>query len=202
MEKLCVYITPEHYKVLSWYSKHAKKSMTDIMKEAIDWFDPELHGPFVYASFSRMSRVIELPDNYMKAVNTYSRAYELSNPKTISVIMWLFVNHNADILSNKSITEIPDTIPVRFEKDVISKIGKGKLGTIVKLAVDEYINKGLDNRTLVGTKEKGVKKERRNVYLKDELRTKLLELSNKMRCYPQHIIADAVAEYMEGRDED
>jgi len=204
MSKLCVYITLEHHKLLSWHSKNKKKSYTEIMKDAIDWFDPELHGPFVYSpSQHRVSRVVNIPDAHMEAVTAYSDAYELTDPKTISVIMWLYVSHHGQELKESKLEDIPSVLPLNIDNFIKSRLDGMNVSDTVHRAIVQYMaNETYKGRNVSATRERGVTKNRINVYVKKQTKSKLLVLANNMRAFPQHIVADALAEYLgEGNEQ-
>ena len=198
MKKMCVYLTPDHLNTLMWYCKNTKKELSEVMKEAIDWFDPELHGPFVYASFARKSRVIKLPDNYMNAIKAYAEGYLLSNPKTASVIMWLYVTNNAEDLREVEVKDIPNNVPVMLSEDLYRSLDGNVSKKLNESLLDYYDKRIFETRKITVNKEKGVRRKRVNVYVKDHIKKLLIEMSNTMKAHPQHVAADALAETVGG----
>jgi len=196
MAKFCMYVTIENYRTLSWYMKcEGIKSFNDIAKKAIDWFDPEIHGPFVFGTYHRVSRVVELNDEYMGAIETYAEAYEMSNTKTVSTVLWLYVIHHHEQLSNSKLEKINSILPMNLSDKLLPE-DKEIFSQLVCKAIEEYIEQGKHlTHKVMGSRHKGERKKRVNVYLSKKAKECLLVACNHMRSLPQYIAADALWDY-------
>jgi len=202
MSKLCVYITIEHHKMLTWYMKSTKKKLGALIEEAINWFDPELHGPFVYAPFERVSRMVTLSDVHSEAIKIYSEGFEMTKPKVVSTILWLYMSHHRQEMKEVGMAELPSSLPLNLAENLVDKLEGKNVSKTVNDAIDSYIMKGLHKKRKVkATREKGVTRKRVNIYLSKKLREKLKHISNEMKACPQHVVVDALVEKLEGGDE-
>jgi hypothetical protein len=203
MAKLCMYITTEHYRTLNWHMKTTGKSMAEVATNAIDWFDPEIHGPFVFGSFNRVSRMIEIPPQYTGAIETYSEGYGISTTKTMSTIIWLYLGHHSLEMMSAKVDSLPSLLPLNLHEDLYEQVKDEKnLSSLVSNAIVHYVNEGMHKTHRVSaSKEKGVHKHRVNVYLSKDANAKLLEAVNTMRNVAPLIAADALAEYRSGGDD-
>ncbi len=196
MAKFCIYIAIDNYKALMWHIKTSEaKTISNMVEEAIDWFDPELHGPFLFTQLHRISRVVDLDGKYMEAIETYAEGFAMSNTKTVSTILWLYINNNAEQLTNTKLKKIHSVLPMNISKRLMPK-DKENFSQLVCKAIDLYVDEGKHLiRKVIGSRERGTGKQRVNVYLNDKTKEKLLEAANVMHSKPQHIAADALSDF-------